>query len=105
MRRVALGFVLGLSCAAGSSYAGKSKGAVGNCLDSITPIDGYAYFSGNTNPWHNHPAMYAGGSDEDARLTVTGAGFVQAYPFSEIDGAFAAYRRLLVDRGYLPPEP
>jgi hypothetical protein len=95
-----LGFVLGvLTCATALSYAG-GKGT--NCLDAISPDDGFRYFSGNREPMHNHPAMYASGSGEDARLTVVGSNADRAFPVAEPDAAFAAYRALLVERGYLP---
>src|SRR6185436_5348852 len=100
MRRLVLGFVLGaLSSAAALSYAGGSKGK--DCLDAITPNDGFRYFSGNAEPMHNHPAMYASGSGTEATLTVVGFNVDRAFPTAEPDAAFAAYRALLVERGYL----
>jgi hypothetical protein len=100
-----LGFVLGVSTTgAALSYAGGSKGK-GACLDDVTPNDGFRYFSGTANPLHNHPAMYASGSDTEAKLTVVGVNVDSAFPMAEPDAAFAAYRALLVDRGYLPTSP
>jgi hypothetical protein len=84
------------------SYA-RDKGGGGDCLSSITPSDGFEYFSGNKQALHNHPAMYASGSDADAKLTILGVNHDQAFPLTEVDAAFAAYRALLVERGYLPP--
>jgi hypothetical protein len=99
VRSLALGLVLGVACAATAvSYA---KGSPEKCLDAITPVDGYRYFSGHDASLHNHPAMYASGSGSDAKLTVIGSGFDQSFPMSDPDAAFAAYRKLLADRGYL----
>ena len=101
MRLVGLGFVLGASCVlSATSFAGKSSGK--NCLDQITPMTGYRYFSGKENPWHNHPAMFASGTGDEATLTVLGMGFEKAIPLSDTDAAFAAYRALLIERGYTP---
>jgi hypothetical protein len=104
VRRLVLGFVLGVtSTVAALSYAGGSSGQ--KCLGSISPIEGYRYFSGNENSLHNHPAMYASGSGNDAKLTVLGVGVDKAFPAAEPEAAFAAYRELLVARGYLPAPP
>jgi len=101
VRRVGLGFVLGVGCCmAATSFAGKSSGK--DCLDEIAPMIGYRYFSGKENPLHNHPAMFASGSGDEATLTVMGVGTEKAIPVSDLDAAFAAYRALLVDRGYVP---
>jgi hypothetical protein len=102
VRRLVLGFVLGVLCSVTALSYARDKGGGGDCLSQIAPTEGYRYFSGNAQPLHNHPAMYASGSDADAKLTVLGVGHDQAFPLTEIDAAFAAYRALLVERGYLP---
>jgi hypothetical protein len=101
-----LGFVLGALCSTAALSYARDKGMRGSdCLSEIAPTAGFRYFSGNAQTLHNHPAMYASGSEADAKLTVVGIDHEAGFPVADPDAAFAAYRALLVERGYLPTPP
>jgi hypothetical protein len=71
-------------------------------LWKIAPSTAYKYFSGYYENNHNHPAMYAYGYKENAKLVVTGRGFYKEFSINEWSKAIEAYKSILVDRGYEP---
>lgn len=67
-------------------------------LNDVTPTDGFKYFSGNTCPINNHPAIYAGAG----RLFVVGYKYQKGFSIDDnLSEAFKAYQDLFVLDGYL----
>ena len=66
-------------------------------IKNITTNDGFNYFSGNTCPINNHPAIYASSKG----LTVVGYKYYIEFPIDKLSEAFKAYQVLLVLDGYL----
>jgi hypothetical protein len=64
--------------------------------------DAFRYFSGHVKNSMNHPAMYA--HTKTGSIVVTGRGNRQVLEHGDFDGALAAYRKLLVDNDYIPPD-
>lgn len=75
-----------------------------SALGRITPNTGYKYFSGNYENSHNHPAIYAHGHKENAKLVVTGRGFYKEFSINEWSKAVEAYKSILIVRGYDPTD-
>ena len=69
-------------------------------LKNTTATDGFKYYSGNTFPINNHPAIYAG----NGKLIVVGYKFNKEFPVQEFNKAFEAYKKLLQLDGYLNSE-
>ena len=72
-------------------------------LGKIRPRTAYQYFSGYYKNNHNHPAIYAFGYKQHAKLVVTGRGFYKEFPISQWSKAMAAYKSVLRNTGYMPP--
>lgn len=70
-------------------------------MNDTTPADGFRYLSGNLPTAHNHPAIYASGYGDGARLTVVGNGVSRSFPMAERAEAMCAYEDLLRATGYL----
>ena len=51
-------------------------------LRTITPSNGFRYFSGYFKNYHNHPVIYSHGYKENARLTVVGKGYLEEFPMN-----------------------
>jgi len=71
-------------------------------LESVTPRDGFRYFSGSVKNYHNHPAMYAHGTGENEKIVVVGRGCNEEFPMTQFDAAVKRYRALLIDQEYHP---
>ena len=68
-------------------------------LRNVAPREAFAYFSGNAQSNHNHPAMYAYQGDIQ-KVVVVGRGYREEFPISQIEQAFKAYSALLKRTGY-----
>lgn len=64
--------------------------------------DAFRYFSGQIKTSGNHPAMYA--DIKAGTLVVTGRGLHRVFENRDLDGAIAAYQKLLVDTGHVPED-
>lgn len=69
-------------------------------LKTMAPSDVFKYLSGNTNPYNNFPIIYAHGSKEGKKITVSGCGYYKEFLISHIDEAIDAYRKLLILNRY-----
>ena len=69
-------------------------------VQKITPVDAFKYFSGNTNPYFKHPAIYAA----DNKLIIVGYEYYKTFPMDQFQKAISAYKELLVLEGILEKE-
>lgn len=69
-------------------------------LKEVRSFDGFRYFSGKAETFHNHPAIFAGGADE--KIVVIGKDCEEEFPIAKLDDAVKRYKQLLKDRGYHP---
>ena len=66
-------------------------------LKDTTATDAFKYFSGNTMPAMNHPAIYAAGN----QLIVVGYEYHKEFPIEKIQKAIKAYKELLKQEGLI----
>jgi hypothetical protein len=76
-------------------------------VDGGTPIKkvvcdhGFRYFSCNTEPVNNHPAMYPHGKGR-GRVVVVGRGCSEEFPMTNFSDAVKRYEALLEKQGHRP---
>ncbi len=73
-------------------------------LKNTPPTLGFRYFAGDAENFHNHPAIYAAGYQETAKLVVVGKDFYQEFPLQDFNAAVNSYKQLLEARNYLDAE-
>jgi hypothetical protein len=83
----------------GSALAAVAQNDMGSLAD-VAPDRAFAYLSGNLQPLHNHPAIYA--DSATGRFVVVGHGYRREFPLANTGEALKAYRNLLYDRNYEP---
>jgi hypothetical protein len=93
------------ACLSMPAHARELTESQNKALSEIYVSDGFNYMSGNTQPLHNQPAIYAyyyGKEGGGARLVVVGQDFRQEFWMHEWAKAIEAYKELLARRGYRP---
>ncbi len=77
--------------------------AADRCLDQVTPSKGFQYFSGHAKGVsHNHPAMYAHGFGDKARIVVLARGTERSFAMKDFSKAVASYEAALRKNSYQP---